>query len=249
MFSQLIRWQNHYSPFVVLGAPRTGSTLLTLSLREHPAALMYQELFNPTHRLERWLLGWKRAGQSNPDFLRKRLYRKMPPFVGAAGFKLIYDQPSREEFEPLIQFLSTYPRMKIIHLTRNYFESAVSAAIALQTGHWHRMSENPQKPLGAEAYPPIPVDLDWIRSRVIEWRKRQQIIESQISASEVLPLAFDDLISDFGASMERVQKFLNLTIHPLKPMTLPVRETPWRKMVDNREALEALEQELKSAGR
>mgnify|MGYP003681947696 CR=1 FL=1 len=138
--------------FIVTGLPRSGSTLLALSLNLHPQIFCAGELLldsqcpkvlalaSQTRRIR------KRDGDGSSaawDWLQRRLFTEENFKAHAAvGFKLLYAQMERQQLFPDLQ----RGRFKVIHLWRNPVMSSVSLMQAKRDGIWH-------KQIGAEVCP------------------------------------------------------------------------------------------------
>ncbi len=102
----LVPTHRDYTPFVIVCNIRTGSTMLTDYLDNHPAVLCFFELF---HRDMRGVPfgcdGFRRRGADprvvtlrNEDpaaFLDREIFRPVPRGYRAVGFKLLYTQAHR----------------------------------------------------------------------------------------------------------------------------------------------------------
>lgn len=126
--------------FIIVASPRTGSTLLSLSLNAHPNIICLNE---PLHL--------------SPD-LRKEAVKgtKLTPYDGdfdawmnqfmeseVNGFKQIYFK-HKTQVEPLkiIEFLENHKGVKVIHLIRpNILASYTSLMMAQKTGIWRSDDE------------------------------------------------------------------------------------------------------------
>ena len=76
--------------------------------------------------------------QDNPvDFLDKLVFREMPQYISAVGFKLFYYHAQKGKEQAVWDYLKDAKEIKIIHLKRkNILKTYVSQEIALKTDNW-----------------------------------------------------------------------------------------------------------------
>jgi len=90
-----------YHPFVILCGIRTGSTMLTSFMGNHPDALVFFELFKADRsQVPFGVDGFRGKAHDreivelrNTDpvqFLKQEVFRVHPPHLNAVGFKLLY---------------------------------------------------------------------------------------------------------------------------------------------------------------
>ncbi|GMT99599.1 hypothetical protein KH5H1_37190 [Corallococcus caeni] len=202
--------------FVILGHPRSGSTLLLNALREHPGLRVYGELFQ--EELEERRNGFGAAdgvyepSMDGASFLAERIFRRRDdPDLLAVGFKLFYLQAREPQARSAWRYLLNRTDVRIIHLTRdNALDTFVSLSEAEASGRWHVEID--------EAIPtsePIRIDperclafLDAIYA-YREWARRA------FWAHEALELSYERLHADFSAALFDVQSFLGVPPVPL----------------------------------
>jgi LPS sulfotransferase NodH len=152
--------------FIVFGHQRTGSTLLASRLASHPNICCYEEVFLPSvdssPSMREWLSA-RRLPQSlrvvpgaRASFLSSLFdVSNIDSGVGAAGFKVMYDQmslwPTFSYLIPIASGLLQDPglrnwlrdnRVLVLHmLRRNHLKILVSQKLAAQSGRFH--SRNP----------------------------------------------------------------------------------------------------------
>jgi len=125
-------------PFIVLCAPRTGSTHLLEMLRQHPAIEGYFEVFHDDIRTRDRVDG--RPAQDHEDgraFLFRLFGRERDPAIQAVGLKLMYRHGRKGKLATAWDFLLEEPRLVVFDLYReNLLQTLVSHRIAERTKVW-----------------------------------------------------------------------------------------------------------------
>jgi LPS sulfotransferase NodH len=140
-----------YVRFVILGHPRTGSTMLVQALNSNPALLCFGEVFNAnTPSIHFDVPGFAQRGKEDVAlrredpgrFLRERVFANHPSDIRAVGFKLLYDH--FWAFDGLVESLTADRDLRVVHLMRrNKLRTYVSMRIAERTGRWLEYSPEP----------------------------------------------------------------------------------------------------------
>jgi LPS sulfotransferase NodH len=207
--------------FVILGAPRTGSTLLVRTLNSLDDVLCHGELLGPD-KVRGYEDGFDLVAAS-PDERKGReqrllLEREQSPlgFIkhalagahAATGLKVIYSQFLTPSWSDVVEYLLTTPDTRFIHLTRlNMLRRYVSEKTAQAGGPIHSgaggRSEVPMK---------IQVDIDAFLQRSKELEAQASHLASLLSGRQVLEITYEELAADTPATIERIGQFLELTI-------------------------------------
>lgn len=230
--------QNTYSPFVILSAPRTGSTLLAERCDSHPLVTCYGELLNPdvvdwSHH-DRPHSGWIRRyrDQDRIRFLNALVWHRQPKDVHAVGFKLLYHQflPHRAT---LVPYLLKQRRLRVILLRRqNLLANLVSAKVALCTGQYNVRD--------VQARPDLP-QVTLKPDQCEDWFKRIRLNETMLGAlfREVpcLDITYEDLVRDVDASDARICEFLGVDARRLRQDTIKLDRFPLSERIENYDTL------------
>ena len=132
-------------PFVIVGAARSGSTLLQSLLDSHPHVVCMNELASRNVRksqFRRYYAGQRgrllEVGKRDPARLAETvLLAPQPPGVHAIGFKLLYDQPADlEQRDEMWRRVAGIPGLRVLRTVSNPARSALSFCIAIETGKW-----------------------------------------------------------------------------------------------------------------
>ena len=119
-FLNLLPFFKHknYTPFLIIGHPRTGTSLLHTYLNSHSNILSLNEA-----------LGYSSDGK--PAF---RAYSKS---IKVVGFKYFYEYIKNEEKRKILIYLLSDFKIKVIKIhRRNYLRTYLSLRIAEKTNEW-----------------------------------------------------------------------------------------------------------------
>jgi hypothetical protein len=156
--------------FIVLGRPRSGTTMVAAGLAQHPNVRCYLELLNesPALRLDRhWISREGRSifepplyvipsdrmtyenGEDAAAFLQRTLYaRPWPPNIAAVGFKIDHAQ-ARETpmaFRAWPMLIGDRDLVVVRVCRRNLLAAYVSHIKARASGLWHSWHDHPPSP-------------------------------------------------------------------------------------------------------
>lgn len=203
-----------YVRFILLGRPRTGSTMLVQALNSNPGVICWSEIFNkrrefstrdvgmPTH-LDR---GAEALRNRDYDaFLRDRIFCRHEEERRAVGFKIFYHHFSH--FDGLEARLTEDTELRVLHLRRrNALRTLVSGKINQETGiavlpsyksviTFAKLMAAARQPLKAAS---------WLRRRLRLARRAGQT-RVRISAEELVPFArrMDSLAARFDDAFGR----------------------------------------------
>lgn len=226
-----------YTPFIILGLPRTGSNLLLSGLRQHPRLLAFGELFNQSeiqfgypeldrqYKDDRKLFEHRNA--SPLTFLEQTVYGRHEPQVRAAGFKLFYYQLGGEN--PMLKqvwgYLNALPDLRVILLRReNLFKQLTSYRLAQQTQRWVQNSY---------AVDGIDISSQDCEKMFSLWEQYQTKGELMFKDKPVLSVSYETLAADFSATQRELFDFLEVEPLVVKPQTRKQRKRPITEMVRN----------------
>ncbi len=209
--------------FVIVGAPRTGSTLLVKTLNSLDGVCCHGELLGPEN-VRGYEDGFDLVKASKSDrearSQRLRLQRNSDPvgFIdrtlttdhAATGFKALYSAFLSPQWRDVITFLQSTPDIRFIHLTRkNALRRYISEQILLEGGPNHS---------GAGGKSEIPltvrVDIDAFLRNSAQIETQGKELGSLLSKQPVLDVTYEELSADTAATVTRVCRFLGLQIMP-----------------------------------
>ena len=206
--------------FVIVGAPRTGSTLLVKTLNSldgiccHGELLAdivrgYEDGFDPiaaskSARDERASRLLQQRDQDPPGFILDALTSAN----AATGFKALYSSLSNPRWREVMQSLLAIQDIKFVHLTRhNSLRRYISDQIMQSGGPNHSAA-------GGKSEQKIKVHIDiddYFRiTREIEAEGKQ--ILSLLQGKDVLGISYEQLSADTPATVAKVCQFLGLAV-------------------------------------
>jgi LPS sulfotransferase NodH len=254
--------------FLIVGAGRTGSTMLVRALDSHPAVRCMGEVFNPgVDFIPYGVSGYDdfSAGdralraRDGEAFLRERVFAPAPG-VRAAGFKLLYSQ--HRAFPGLLERLSGDRALRVIHVRRrNLLRLACSARIAEATGvfveaasarsgaerarlalrHPARAARALLRRLrpGRPPRPRLTLSPDECAGLFRFFELRELQFDFAFEGHERLTLFYEDLASDSQAAFASAQRLLGVELRPLAITSRRQNPEPLRELLANYDELEA----------
>lgn len=234
--------------FVIVGAPRTGSTLLVRTLNQLDGVCCHGELLGEDHvrgfedgidlvsisqaerkaRLERLLL------QRNRDPV-EFIDRALDLGGTATGFKALYSALLNPRWSTIITRLQGMDNIRFVHLTRsNGLRRFISEQILLQGGPNHSGAGG-----RSDVAMQVHVDIDLFRRRCAELETQASQIDALLSRQAVLPMTYEALAADTAATVAQVCQFLGMDIAApaITPALQKVGATDLRHSVSNYQEL------------
>lgn len=212
--SHIISSHKDYQKFIILGMPRSGSNFLASSLRSRKNIIAYGELFNEKSRERRDIL-WDTPGYGSTEkalilrdadpiaFLESMVFKKVPTYVEALGFKLFYHHAD-DNWQCVWPYLQRQ-ELKVLHLKRrNYLEVLLSISIAMRTKQFlSRNIKNSQQQT-------IALDYD----ECLHWFEMTKAWETKFDNyfNDNLILYYDDLVKNYERNMQNIQDYLNVRV-------------------------------------
>lgn len=228
---------NRVIKFVLLAHARSGSTLLTLALREHKSIRMFGELFHIDEEERKRAFHSAKSNVSTEEqlfrseqrrsasytetkdgatFLHEEIFCKNfndEPF--AVGFKLHYNH-ARDNLKAMTvwDYLSGNKDIYIIHLQRkNLLETILSRRIAFLTDEWERPAGTKGKVVYHDALILDPITCQSYFDEMV--LSRQQIL-MDFAEHPLLGIEYEkDLYANFSSTIREVQNFLKVPYQPL----------------------------------
>jgi LPS sulfotransferase NodH len=213
------------SRFVVLCQPRTGSSLLNSSLRQHPDIEMHGEILN--HRYPH------RLPQDGYQRLRQALATTTH---SAVGCNLHAFQPDRvwdgwRRWESAWRALAEDRSIKVIHLQRqDTLAQMASWKIAHLLSRWGQQGDIVDRPTIEISPDEYRWFRDWNRS-VMEWRL------SHLREHQILPVTYESLCADWEPTLARIQAFVGVRCLPLRQITTRNEHRPLSEVIENYDEL------------
>lgn len=231
-----------YTPFIILGHGRTGSTMLVSMLQSHPKCVCYSELFHP--HSPKWfydhinLIYGKNElrDRSHVDFLKKYVYKRSPKEVGAVGFKVLYcnveegrstSLRGKKEIEKTLRYMQEVG-VKILHIKRkNKLKRYVSMKMADKRKKWVvRKGESIENKIK------ISIDTEEMIRSMKKHYKMEEQKEKLFSQFESISVNYENLCKK-SSDIEKAQNFLGLPVRSLRAGTARTRRRSLREVIEN----------------
>ena len=232
------------TPFVVLGMPRTGSTLLSTGLSQHPGVRCYNELFHPvdterqrTHALV--VNGARVYFQPHEDaigFLRTNVFSQSNSTFTAVGFKLFGDYVRGPGAKDLfLRLRGEIPDLRVIHIARtNYLDVLVSLEIARETSQWVIFKAGLEARKEVER---ISIDPTSALGFFDHMHQMDCFYEEFFPSNRYCKILYEKLDSAYQEAMDAAYSFLHLRPFWVKPITVKQRVRSIRELIVNYDKL------------
>lgn len=207
--------------FLIIGAARTGSTLLVKTLNSIEDICCHGELLGPNKvrgfedgvDLENTSAEDRRAREEqllasrNADPLAF-LYGAMEGNGEAAGFKMIYSTLGLPQWKGEIDALLADEDIWFIHLARrNNLRRYISEEIANSGGPIHSGAGG-----RADAPAQITVDIDAFLANNTQVEAEHAAVVARLPEARTLNVTYEGLATDTAATLHRVCEFLGVTV-------------------------------------
>jgi hypothetical protein len=229
--------------FILLASPRTGSNLVGMALHEHPAVVIYGEIFHPDDNERKAQLAWRSQSYAPADyyrdgadplaFLEQQVYRPdYPAGKTAAGFKLFYTHLRTGPAARFWDWLAGARDIRIIHLYRKrLFDAYLSYQIASMTRQWLvPLAAGPH----AAQVAPLKIDIEGFKQYADEQLRYKQEAETLFRDHPLLTIEYhDDVSAQFDATMSKLEAFLGIAALPLPKKLQKQAKVPLSEEVAN----------------
>jgi LPS sulfotransferase NodH len=210
-------------PFIVIGHPRSGSTLLKEAIDQHLALKIYGELFHQdenerknTHfikKINNEKVYYKGGNEDALNFLFAHIWGDDNSAYHAVGFKLFAERIQCIGADKLFLRLKNVPNIHVVHIIReNYFDMWVSRKKAEQSGVW-RMSVSDEAPISKREIQPIHADPENLMHYFNQLNNNNTFFQRHFKDVPYHAVYYNVLVGKFQEQMDIVYRFLNV-----KPM-------------------------------
>lgn len=230
--------------FVVVGRPRTGSTLLLTGLGQHPHICAFGELFHQVlseresaHAIQTasGKISFDDRSEDAIAFLNERAFPNADPQAKAVGFKLFAEHVKCRGTERLFTRLKDeIPGLKVIHIVRdNYLDVLVSRSIAMKTREWvifsNQCSSHKRNGRGIR----IRLDPEKARGFFDSMKQSDTFFSRFFGGEHYMKITYSDLSKRFVGEIQRAYSFLD--VKKIFPVQKTERQSRKRavKMVEN----------------
>lgn len=207
-----------YLPFVILGTPRTGSTMLWSYLNSHPDILCLRGVYGSSSKINfgkfydelpeecRSSELIKLRNESPIEFLEKYVWKDYAKPYKAVGFKYFYDHDRHlSNKEDVISYFKSNSCIKFLHLKRdNLLATLFSYKRALAQQQWTKANTDFQAAISIQECK------DYF----------QQILDKQklfdeLFSDRILQIRYEDLINATEQTLTAILSFLGVIAIPL----------------------------------
>ena len=233
--------------FVILTTQRSGSTVLTRTLDEHPDIFCAGEIFHESkaqiHHAEWHFPNWKLVPgkQSkvnrlvNYPNLKLNAVKHLKKFYNdsdgseAKGFKLMYSQMKQAPF--IWQFILGNKCKVIVLIRKNAFKMALSRYRMQATGTAHTTQQ-----IQTEA---INVPAQQLLQQTLQLQQVNEKLLSLSASANRLVLYYEDF-ADWNGMMRKTDEFLNVPYVETTPVLKKVGAGNWKSEVNNYKEIEEI---------
>lgn len=211
------------TPFVIVGLPRTGSTLLQTGLSQHPEIRAYGELLHEHSEQRLGPHAIFRGGESIAygdvredavEFLKREVFNHPDETAAAIGFKLFAEYVRGEGTTDLFQRLKQeFPELKVIHIVRsNYLDAMVSREVAQRTKSWIQYTADAPPPSEARRVRIDPLDALRFFS---QYERADRSLGEEFAGDNYMRVDYDALTQNYSVVINRV--YAHLGVQPFHP--------------------------------
>ena len=215
--------ERRYRKFVILSSPRSGTHMLRTSLDNHRNIVCLTEMFNPDYTAGKYAFAEDTPEQ---QILDDYIFSPQEWKIRAVGFCLHRAGARFGKWPHLWETLAAMPDLLVISLHRkNLLRRYLSFHL------------RPKR--GVPKSPPAPLVLD----------RNQLIADFQLQAAKIaefdrqfhdhplMTVAYEDLCTNYEATMRNVQVFLKVPYRPLRPETPKLASKPLPAAIQNYQEL------------
>jgi LPS sulfotransferase NodH len=240
--------------FFILTAPRSGSTVLTRTLDQHPEIFCAGELFHPDDKIyhAEWHFPFwgrkKKKGFSRKIFAVsnyingyifavrhiKKFYSTRERNKKLRGFKLMIGHI--KDFPTAWRYLQKQNLKVIVLVRRNTFREALSSFRARQTGVFHTTEDS------TIAKEKVHVNPSLFRKRVEALETLNRSILSLTEGMQRVVISYEEF-DDWNNILNKVFDFLSAERIEMQPVLNKTSSENWREGVQNYKEIESVMQD------
>jgi ABC-type polysaccharide/polyol phosphate transport system ATPase subunit/LPS sulfotransferase NodH len=207
-------------PLFLLGNPRTGSTLLSTVLLQHPWVHMHGEVFHPeiserqgTHALRNRGKSWYDPNVDDAlEFLDTWVFGVPQDNLGkpvtVVGVKVFAEHVGGAPGSVFPRLQDHYPNGAFVHVRRrNYLDVLVSKEIAERSARWVDWSHEPEQAMRVE---PFEIDGASAHAFFEQMRRDDAFFASYFAGPGYYVIDYEDLVADLPGQAAGLFAFLGL---------------------------------------
>ena len=207
--------------FIIVGAPRTGSTLLVRTLNSLNDIRCHGELLGPDN-----VRGYEdgfdllAASKSERDDRIKRLveernvdpsafiHKALTSKYNATGFKSLYSSFANPRWKQVTDALLDSNDIRFIHLTRNNSLRRYTSEQVFQAGGANHSAEGGR----ADKRVTVDIDIEAYLARCAEIESQARELVTRLAGQALLDISYEALAADTGEAVAHVCQFLGMDI-------------------------------------
>lgn len=225
-----------YTGFVIIGAGRSGTSLLREKLNSHRGVACLPELYNADRTpMQRWhsqtqMAAIAAARDAEPArFLTETVWRPYARSIRAVGVKILYLHWERHR--SALEKSGLLDGARFIHLRRgNGFARYLSEQRAFRSGTFHtRKDQRGQLPQHA----PIAIDCAHMLAEIESVERQADAIGESLSDWPVLNIAYEEIARNPAATDPALCDFLDVERQSLASSLAPTGGAPLDRQVSN----------------
>jgi LPS sulfotransferase NodH len=222
----IIKGQNDYQKFIILGRSRVGSNLLISYLNSHPNIFANGEFFGNCVSGNILKYRW-----NNPnDYLHNYCFKNYNKNIKAVGFKIFYYHPVKGEPKTIWSLLGDMKDLKVIHLKRNnILRTHLSKEIASKTDKWIKTGSN-DIAIDEKATKLSKEECLKVFEETTKWQKD---FDELFKDHQKIDIYYENILNDNRNELKRVQQFLDLKVYDLKTALIKQNPEPLNKLIAN----------------
>jgi len=239
---------NSIKDFFILTAPRSGSTVLTRTLDQHPQIFCAGELFHPNDKIyhAEWHFpfigtkkkkGFSRKIFSLTNYIKgyisgvshiKKFYSSRNEKT-IRGFKLMNGHT--KDFPTVWNYLKNQDLKIIVLIRKNTFREALSSFRARKIGVFHSADD------ASLAEQKINVNAALLKNRVEELEAINKNILNLSEGKDRIIINYEEF-ENWQQMLDKIFKFLNITQIEMQPELRKISAEDWRNGVENYQQVE-----------
>jgi len=246
----------NYQKFILLTYRRFGSNYFLDLLRSHPEIVAFSGIFEkdriafiynnyPEFRCKEAI---KYRNKYPIPFLNKIIFGNYSDRINAVGFKLTFDNNTPEIFN----YISENKNIKIIKLYRkNYLEAYLSNLIAENSNVWHYLKQDSEKLKDTDLKQIIKFvnnesEIENIKLKLnyneclkefINLKNLTENSYKQFPKNNILNIYYEDLISNYSATINETLDFLGVPNQQLKSNFIKINNRKLSEVIINYDEL------------
>lgn len=209
-----------YRRFVILGHQRTGSTLVSSSLRKHSRVWCFSEVFNArsiqlyTPGLSNDSMLLKAYRERDPvAFLDRFIFRGYRSDILAVGFKLFPEHTRLPHMDRLVDGLAGDGELRLIHVYRaNHLRVLLSLKLAQQTANWSTHDG------GHPAEARVAIEPDELIAFSRQRSTEEAMLRDRFHGTRLHEVEYESLACDLPTTLLELQRFLGIDPLPIEPV-------------------------------